>query len=68
MARLYGSDSSLERLNEGINKFYFGSEKTLKQESENEWSVWGIKNGVPYKSESVRIIKKGKRYRFESIN
>ena len=60
---LLGSSSTLEGIKAVIAKFYY-SEKELTSLSPNEWSVIG-KNGV---LKGVRVILKGKRYRFESIN
>ncbi|PXV66843.1 hypothetical protein CLV62_104104 [Dysgonomonas alginatilytica] len=40
---------------------YFYSEKELKEISPTEWQVLGTKS-------NFRVIKKGKRFRFEAIN
>ena len=60
---LLGSSATLDGIKTVIAKFYY-SEKELLSLSANEWSVIG-KNGV---LKGVRVILKGKRYRFESIN
>ena len=60
---LLGSSSTLDGIKTVIAKFYY-SEKDLIPASPNEWSIIG-KNGV---IKWVRVVLKGKRYRFESIN
>ena len=60
---LLGSSSTLDGIKSVITKFYYG-EKELSPVYANEWQIIG-KNGV---LNGVRVILKGKRYRFESIN
>ena len=60
---LLGSSSTLDGIKTVIAKFYYG-EKELLSLSANEWQIIG-KNGA---LNSVRVILKGKRYRFESID
>ena len=60
---LLGSSATLDGIKTVIAKFYYG-EKELLPVSPNEWQIIG-KNGV---LKGVRVILKGKRYRFESIN
>ena len=60
---LLGSSSTLDGIKAVITKFYY-SEKELLSLSANEWKIIG-KNGV---LKGVRVVLKGKRYRFESIN
>ena len=60
---LLGSSSTLEGIKAVIAKFYY-SEKDLIPVAANEWKIIG-KNGP---LNGVRVILKGKRYRFESIN
>ena len=60
---LLASAPTLDGIKAVIAKFYY-SEKDLLPVAPNEWSVIG-KNGV---INGMRVILKGKRYRFESIN
>ena len=60
---LLGSAATLDGIKAIIAKFYYG-EKELLSLSTNEWQIIG-KNGV---LKGVRVILKGKRYRFESID
>ena len=60
---LLGSSATLDGIKSVIEKFYY-SEKELISVAPNEWQVYG-KNG---EIKGVRVILKGKRYRFESIN
>ena len=60
---LLGSSATLDGIKAIIAKFYY-SEKDLIPASPNEWQIIG-KNGV---INGMRVILKGKRYRFESIN
>ena len=60
---LIGSAPTLDGIKDVIAKFYYG-EKELLSLVPNEWQIIG-KNGA---INGVRVILKGKRYRFESIN
>ena len=60
---LLGSSATFDGIKSVIAKFYY-SEKELLSVAPNEWSIIG-KNGV---IKGVRVVLKGKRYRFESIN
>ena len=60
---LLGSAPTLDGIKAIIAKFYY-SEKELLSVAPNEWQIYG-KNGV---LNGMRVILKGKRYRFESIN
>ena len=60
---LIGSSATFDGIKSVIAKFYYG-EKELLSASDNEWQIIG-KNGV---INDMRVILKGKRYRFESIN
>lgn len=60
---LLGSSATLDGIKAVISKFYY-SEKDLIHVAPNEWSIIG-KNGV---IKGVRVVLKGKRYRFESID
>ena len=60
---LLGSSATLDGIKAVIAKFYY-SEKDLIPVDPNEWSIIG-KNGV---IKGVRVVLKGKRYRFESID
>lgn len=60
---LLGSSSTLDGIKTVIAKFYYG-EKELLSLVTNEWQIIG-KNGA---IDGVRVILKGKRYRFESID
>jgi len=59
--KLVGSDGSLESLIKGISKWFFGSQISLQQINSKEWDVYNSKGLI----EGVRVISKGKRYRFE---
>ena len=59
---LLASSPTLDGIKSVIAKFYH-SEKELISLSPNEWQIIG-RNGV---LKYVRVILKGKRYRFESI-
>ena len=61
---LLASSPSLDGINDCITSFYFNSPKELIEIEPNIWSISG-KNGT---IQNARVIKKGKRYRFESIN
>lgn len=60
---LLGSSATLDGIKSVIAKYYYG-EKELLSLATNEWQIIG-KNGV---LKDMRVILKGKRYRFESIN
>ena len=60
---LLGSSATLYGIKAVIAKFYY-SEKELIPVAPNEWQIIG-KNGV---IKGVRVVLKGKRYRFESVN
>ena len=60
---LLASSATLDGIKAIITKFYY-SEKELLPVAANEWQIIG-KNGV---LNGMRVILKGKRYRFESIN
>ena len=60
---LLGSAATFDGIKSVIAKFYYG-EKELISVAPDEWSIIG-KNGV---LNGMRVILKGKRYRFESIN
>jgi hypothetical protein len=61
--KLIASAGSLEQIHRAIVKFFYGSNVTLEQVSENEWKVYtgkGLVNGA-----RVKLLKK--RYRFEMV-
>ena len=60
---LLASSPTLDGIKSVIAKFYY-YEKDLIPVAPNEWSIIG-KNGT---IKGVRVVLKGKRYRFESIN
>lgn len=60
---LLGSSATLDGIKTVIAKFYH-SEKELLPVTANEWQITG-KNGA---LNGVRVVLKGKRYRFESID
>ena len=62
-ATLISSSATLDGIKSVIAKYYY-SEKELISVAPNEWQIIG-KNGV---INGMRVILKGKRYRFESIN
>jgi hypothetical protein len=60
---LLGSSGTPSGIGKLITKFYMGSPKELVAVSDTEWEVHGKKG----KQDGVRVVKKGQRYRFESI-
>lgn len=62
--RLIGSDGTIERLQKDIVNYFYGSQIELIEVNDKLWNVKG-KNGV---MSHYRVIKKGKRYRFEITN
>jgi len=55
------SSPTLKGLEKAIQKYYYSPSIFLEQETENKWSVNNSKGII----NSVVVIKKGKRYRFE---
>lgn len=58
---LLATAGSLAGIKKSIAQFYMGATVTLEQVSDKEWSVStgrGLQDGV-------RVVKKGKRFRFE---
>ena len=60
---LLASSATLDGIKAVIAKFYY-SEKELLPVSANEWKIIGRNGALKY----VRVILKGKHYRFESID
>lgn len=60
---LLASSPTLDGIKTVIAKFYY-SEKELLPVSPNEWQIIGKNGALKY----VRVILKGGRYRFESID
>ena len=60
---LLASSPTLDGIKAVIAKFYH-SEKELLPVAPNEWKIIGKNGPLKY----VRVILKGKRYRFESID
>lgn len=65
-SNLLASAASLEAISECVTRFYCGEEKTLEPEPgvENRWIVSHPK-GNPCLG--VRVVKRGRRYRFEML-
>jgi len=63
--KLLATAPTLDRITDMISKYFMGSTITLIQNSSNpdEYSV----NNKKGKLNSFRVIKKGKRYRFEEV-
>jgi hypothetical protein len=55
------SSPTLKGLEKAIQNYYYSPSIFLEQETENKWSVNNSKGII----NSVVVIKKGKRYRFE---
>ena len=64
MGKLFGSAGSLERLRQGIEKFYCGTTITLTELPSGEWSVSNLRGVI----EGVTVRKVKGRYRFESVD
>ena len=64
MSNLLASASTLEALNQSITNFYCGEAKTLEPEKPGVWQVIGS-HGLPLLG--VRVVKRGKRFRFEMV-
>lgn len=60
---LLASSATLDGIKSVIEKFYH-SEKELLSVYPNEWQIIGTNGSLKY----VRVILKGGRYRFESID
>jgi hypothetical protein len=61
---IFASAPSLETISECITRFYMGEVKTLEVEREGSWTVHNS-DGMPLLG--VRVVKRGKRYRFETV-
>lgn len=61
---LFASAPTLELITESVARFYMGETKTLEEEKPNVWTVHH-KDGMPVLG--VRVVKRGKRYRFETV-
>lgn len=59
--KLLGSAPTLEKITKLISEYYFGSTITLKPVDNITWDVYNLKG----KRDSVVVINKGGRYRFE---
>lgn len=57
------SSPNLEMIQKGIAKFYYSDSITLIQIKEKEWQIYNAEKLIT----CCKVIKKGKRYRFESI-
>lgn len=64
MPQLLASSPTLDGIQECIRRFYCGTETRLEPDGDSAWHVIRCSDG---KLLSVRVIKKGKRYRFESL-
>lgn len=64
MTNLLASAPSIESLSEAITRFYMGETKTLEVEREGCWTVHHA-DGTQLIG--VRVVKRGKRYRFEMV-
>lgn len=63
--KLLGSSPTLDGIIKGISKYYYGSTIKLDKISDNP-EVYSVSNKKGIIS-SVRVVKKGNRYRFEKI-
>lgn len=61
---LLASASTIESITESIARFYMGEVKSLEVEREGSWTVHRA-DGTPLLG--VRVVKRGKRYRFETV-
>lgn len=61
---LLASAPTLESITESVARFYMGEVKTLEEEMPNVWTVHR-KDGMQVLG--VRVVKRGKRYRFEMV-
>jgi hypothetical protein len=61
---LLASAPTLEMITESVTRFYAGEIKTLEVERENVWTVHNP-DGMPLIG--VRVVKRGKRYRLETV-
>lgn len=63
-SHLIGSAGSLDTLNSLVKKMWGWDTVIFTPVSENEWSVSSFKGVVS----GLRVVKKGKRYRFERVD
>lgn len=59
---LLATAPNLDGIKQCIARYYY-EEKELQQVNEKEWAVYSGDKRI----ETVRVVKKGKRYRFEGI-
>lgn len=67
MSNLLASAPSLDAINESVTRFYCGESKTLKPEpgKADSWLVCWTHDEEPLLG--VRVVKRGRRYRFEMV-
>lgn len=61
---LLASAPTLELIADSVTRFYAGEVKTFEVERDNVWTVHHP-DGTPLLG--VRVVKRGKRYRFETV-
>lgn len=61
---LLASAATLDAITEAVSRFYMGEVKYLEVEKDNTWTVHNP-NGQQLLG--VRVVKRGKRYRFEMV-
>lgn len=66
MPVLLASAPTLESISESIGRFYCGSTKTLEPEP-GKVDRWLVINPNGIHCLGVRVVKRGKRYRFEMV-
>ncbi len=65
MVTLLASASTLDSIVDSIERFHMGEPRALKGDDEAGYVVL---NHLNEKIEGLRVVKKGKRYRFESTD
>ena len=61
--KLIGSGPTLDKLKDAIAKYFYSPDIELKEVSDGVWEVHNSKGKI----EGFRVVKKGKRFRFEHI-
>jgi hypothetical protein len=64
MTTLLASSPTLDGITDAIERFHMGEPRALKGDDETGYIVLDHLN---QEIEGLRVIKKGKRYRFESV-
>lgn len=63
-ATLLASAPTLAQIEESITRFYCGEKKALAFVSEGTWAIRQLDGR---EISGVRVVKKGRRYRFEAV-